>query len=85
MKKEATITQQTMDYITMFRYVFNPVLPSVLSYMSLNRSVEMDEVEQMQYRTIAIRKPTESKRDYNARLFAEYHRMDLGKWLYPLY
>jgi hypothetical protein len=61
MKKEATITQQTMDYITMFRYVFNPVLPSVLSYMGLNRSVEMDEVEQTQYRTIAIRKPTESK------------------------
>lgn len=40
----------------------------------------MDEVEQTQFRTIAIRRPGESKRDYNARLFAEYHRMDLGKF-----
>jgi len=80
MKKEATITQQTMDYVTMFRYVLDDVLPSVLSYICIiNRSLEMDEVEQAQYRTIAIRKPNESKRDYNARLFAEYHRSDLSK------
>ena len=79
MRKEATITQQTMDYVTMFRYVFNDVLPLVLSYIGLNRSLEMDEVEQAQYRTIAIRKQNESKRDYNARLFAEYHRLDLSK------
>jgi len=39
----------------------------------------MDEVEQAQYQTIAIRKPHESKWDYNARLFAEYHRVDLSK------
>lgn len=38
----------------------------------------MDEAEQAQYQTIHIRKQTESKRDYNARLFAEYHHMDLG-------
>ena len=81
MKKEVTITQQTMDYVTMFRYVFSSVLPSILSDIDFNRSLEMDEVEQAQYRTITIRKPNESKRDYNARLFAEYHRSDLSKWL----
>jgi hypothetical protein len=26
MKKAATITQQTLDYVTMFRYAFNPLL-----------------------------------------------------------
>ena len=27
MKKAATIVQQTLDYVTMFRYVLNPVMP----------------------------------------------------------
>jgi hypothetical protein len=40
----------------------------------------MDKVEQAQYQTMAIHKPTEAKRDYNCRIFAEYHRMDLGKF-----
>jgi len=41
----------------------------------------MDKVEQAQFQTIATRKLTETKRDYNSRIFAEYHRMDLGKLL----
>jgi hypothetical protein len=36
MKKAATITQQTLDYVTMFRYVLNPVMPflGVFAYFS---------------------------------------------------
>jgi len=40
----------------------------------------MDKVEHAQYQTIAIRKQSESKQDYNYRIFAEYHRMDLGRY-----
>jgi hypothetical protein len=81
MKKAATITQQTLDYVTMFRYVFNHLLSELIlnSYANLYRSLEMDKVEQAEYQTIEIRKPMESKRDYHCRIFAGHHRRDLSK------
>ena len=31
LKKAATITQQTLDYVTMFWYIFNHLLPELIS------------------------------------------------------
>ena len=38
----------------------------------------MDKVKQTQYETVEIHKAGESKRDYYARRFANFHRKDLG-------